>query len=254
MNSKSLAAVAFLSAALFAPHALAEDGPKAWLGQALEHAAKGKSQEAVDLLSKVIKETPTLSQAYYFRGREQFRLGKIKESVADFDKMVELDPKAEPPLWERGISLYFAGEYERGAKQFEMYQTYLNDDVENAVWRFLCLARKDGLEKARKTLLPIEGDARVPMKEIYQLYRGDLEPKDVMKAAESVGDGARQKSPLFYAHLYLGLLAELKGEPEVAKRHLAEAAGKYRIDHYMGDVARICAERTAKGEGKEKVK
>ena len=44
------------------------------------------------------------------------------------------------------------------------------------------MARADGLAKARAAMLPVKRDTRVPMMEIYALYRGDVEPDAVLAA------------------------------------------------------------------------
>jgi lipoprotein NlpI len=110
------------------------------------------------------------------------------------------------------------------------------------------MAPAAGIEKAREQLLPIENDSRVPLMEIYALYRGKATPDDVFAAAERPAPSpAAHKSQLFYAHLYVGLFHEIAGDGEKAKSHLEKAAGEFRIDHYMGDVARVHYERlTAK--------
>ena len=69
-----------------------------------------------------------------------------------------------------------AGKYDAGAKQFAAYQTVDSNDVENAVWRFLCMARAHGVDEARKSLLKVKHDARVPMMEIYALFAGQAKP------------------------------------------------------------------------------
>ena len=218
------------------------------LAQALQAAQQNKSEQAVKLLTEVIAEQPELADAYYWRGREHFRLGKIDESMADFNKLVELKPKLEPQQWERGITAWYAGKYELGAKQFELYQTYHDQDVENSVWRYLCVAATEGVEKARENMLPIKNDPRVPMMEIYDLYRGKKMPEDVLAAAKA-GDPPpdRLQTQLFYANLYLGLYYESLGQPDLAKPHIQDAA-KNRIGHYMGDVAAIHADRLKKDE------
>ena len=43
----------------------------------------------------------------------------------------------------------------------------------------------------------------------------------------------------------------MSGDKAKALEHMTEAAGKYRIDHYMGDVARVHEELLRK-EGKPK--
>src|SRR5438105_1745593 len=83
------------------------------------------------------------------------------------------------------------------------------DDVENAAWHFLCVARLSGLAKARASLLPITNDSRVPMMQIYALFAGKAKPDDVLAAAKAGTPTAAQlRRQLFYANLYLGLYYE----------------------------------------------
>lgn len=228
------------------PLAVADDSEEDLLQKATQASARGDIEQAIGVLTEVITKNPKQSVAFYLRGRENFRAGKIKESVSDLDKHVELatadDAKAESRQWERGISYYYAGQFEKGAKQFELYQTYHDQDVENSTWRYLCAARTDGVEKARKNLLPISDDRRVPMMQIYDLYRGKLKPADVLAAAEA-GEPTKEalNRQLFYAHLYIGLWHEAAGEKELAKKHILEAE-KHKIGHYMWDVAHVHAD------------
>lgn len=214
------------------------------LDAALALARRGPSAEAVAMLTRLIEAQPKQAELRYHRGRENFRLGRVTESVADFDRYVELNPAAEKSQWERGIALYYAGQFDRGAKQFELYQTFHNADVENAAWRYLCVARSAGVEKAKESILPIEGDPRVPMMEIYDLFRGKLQPEDVLAAANAgkptPGELDRR---LFYANLYVGLWYEAQGEAAKARPHLQLAAEKHHLRHYMDDVARVHWER-----------
>lgn len=221
------------------------------LRQASKSADAGESAKAVDLFSQAITLDPKLPGPYYHRGRELFRLGKVKDSVTDFDKFVELKPDFASRQWERGIALYYAGEFEKGAKQFELYQTFHDNDVENSAWRYLCMARSVGVEKARAAMLPIKNDTRVPMMQIYDLYRGKLKPDDVLAAANA-GEAtpAERNARLFYAHLYLGLYYEVAGDAKLAKEHILLSADKYKIGHYMWDVAHIHAEQIRKQENK----
>lgn len=181
-------------------------------------------------------ETPDTLEA---RGSDAFRASRFADSVAAFDAEIKLEPRRAPWHWKRGISLYYAGRFADGAKQFEGYQTVDGNDVENAVWRFLCQVRDPavGLEKARKGMLEIKDDRRVPMSQIYSLYHGDLQPADVLAAAKA-GQPAESvlAQRLFYAHLYLGLYFEVLGDLPAAKLHMKEAV-RLKIDHYMGDVA-----------------
>jgi lipoprotein NlpI len=154
--------------------------------------------------------------------------------VADFDRFVQILPEQEPQHWQRGIALYYAGEYDRGRKQFESHQKVNTNDVENAVWHFICVARSQGVDKAKAALIPIEGDRRVPMKEIHALFAGKAKAADVLAAADDRGE-------LFYAHLYLGLYYDAHGDKAKTREHIDKAANEFAMNHYMGDVARVHA-------------
>src|SRR5262245_40212209 len=92
------------------------DSVEALLQQAAHASHRGEHQTAISRLSEAIQQSPKTPLAWYLRGREHFRDGKIKESVADFDQYVQLMPRAESQQWERGIAYYYAGEYKKGAK------------------------------------------------------------------------------------------------------------------------------------------
>ncbi len=181
------------------------------------------------------KPTP---DALFQQGVSLFFAAKPKESVAAFDRLIALVPESKPQLWQRGLSLYYAGDYKGGREQFEVHQTVNGNDVENAAWHFLCIAKGEGVEAARKVFIPIEGDSRIPMKEVHELFAGKGSEEAVLKAAEE-GDGERLRNHRCYAHLYLGLFFEATGDDVKAKAHMLKAAKDYSMDHYMGRVAQV---------------
>ncbi|MBI3850490.1 MAG: tetratricopeptide repeat protein [Verrucomicrobia bacterium] len=214
--------------------------PRSYFVRARFHEESHEPAKAIADYDEAIKLDPRLADAYQHRGGEHFKLAHIKESLADFDKFIELVPSQAPYHWQRGIALYYAGRFEEGRKQFESHQTVNPNDVENAVWHFLCVARADGVEKARAALIPIKGDARVPMMEVHALFAGKTKPEDVLKAAGAGGPPTlRLNHQLFYAHLYLGLYFEALGDDKQAREHIAKAAGEFQTGDYMGDVARV---------------
>ncbi len=214
--------------------------PRCYLVRGQIQEGLEKYQDAIADCTKALALDPKTADAFQQRGSAHFKLGKIAESITDFDSFLQLQPKRKASHWQRGISYYYAGRFDEGRQQFEGYQTYDSNDVENAVWRYLCMARTLGVAKARAQLLKIGKDERVPMKEIYELFAGRLKPADILAAAQ-----AEQPPPeklnrhLFYAHLYLGLYYESEGDKKRALEHLTVAAEKHRIGHYMWDVARV---------------
>ena len=228
--------------------AAVSQGAEELLSHAVKASERGRSSEAVELASGALARNPELAYAYYLRGREHFRLGKITESVADLEQYVQLRPDMEPRQWELGLSYYYAGQFEKGARQFELYQTYHDNDVENSVWRYLCIARTDGTEKARSTLMPIRNDPRIPMMAVYDMFRGEGSPEKVLETARAGRPGPAQlEGRLFYGHLYIGLFLLAQGDQEGGKTHIL-AAEKKRVRHYMWDVARYQASLLAQRE------
>ena len=173
------------------------------------------------------------------RGSKEFFAGKIDDSIKSFERAVALEPKIKAQLWQLGIAYYYADRFADGQDLFELHQTVNLHDVENAVWHFLCVARIDGVEAARKRLIPISGDKRVPMKEVHALFAGTGSEEQVLKATSAVEGDANRRNALCYAHLYLALYEEaLKNSPKSLEQ-IRKAAEDFRQNHYMGEVARV---------------
>ena len=215
---------------------------KAYYVRGRFYAEVRQPEKAVNDFNQALLLDPKAALPYYHRGAEHFRLGRIKESTADFDRFIDLSPDQAPKLWQRGISLYYAGRYDDGQRQFELHQTVNSNDVENAVWHFLCVARRAGIDKARAALLKVENDQRVPMMQIYALYAGKGSAEQVMKTATTGKSSPNELNErLFYAHLYIGLYFDVAASEKMAREHIVQAAELFKVDHFMGDVARIHA-------------
>ncbi len=169
-------------------------------------------------------QTPAEPRALLDRAVAEFERGRIAESVASFDELVRVAPQVMPQLWQRGIALYYAGRYRDCRLQFEAHRTVNPADVENAAWHFLCVACAESPARARAALLPVGPDARVPMRQVYEMLRGALEPAQVLAAGDA-GPTAE-----FYAQLYVGLYYEALGDGRRAREYLARAAA----DRYAG--------------------
>jgi lipoprotein NlpI len=169
------------------------------------------------------------------RAVADFERGRIMESAAGFDALARARPDLAPELWQRGITLYYAGRYADCRAQFESHRIVNPNDVENAAWHFLCVARAESVARARADLLPVGPDARVPMRQVYEMFRGTLTPEAVLKAA-----GPRP-SAQFYAQLYLGLYFEALGDDRRAFEHItAAAADRFAAaGGYMHTVAKV---------------
>jgi lipoprotein NlpI len=173
-------------------------------------------------------------QVLYQQAVAEFRAGRVAESARIFDRLARTVPQQAPELWQRGIALYYAGRYADCRAQFESHRAVNPDDVENAAWHFLCVARQESFSRARAALLPVGPDSRRPMREILDLFRGRRNPEEVLRAAGDAPDA------LFYAHLYTGLFAEAAGDADQARKHIRIAAEeRFSFAGYMYMVAQV---------------
>jgi len=206
---------------------------------------KGNPEKAIAAYTQAIALDPQRASTYQRRGVAHFMLARPKQAVEDFDKYLQLRPDERPHHWQRGIALYYAGDFQEGAKQFELHKTVNPDDVENSAWHFLCVAKSKGPEAARKALIDVKGDSRVPMMKVQDMLAGKATPEDVIAEAKKGDPDEREaRVRLFYAHLYVGLYFEALGDAAKAKEHVSLAAGKYFVEGYMGGVARVHTKET----------
>lgn len=219
-------------------------------GEVMKAFQGGDNTKVIELTEGLTKDSKwkrVRGIAFQRRGMEKFfEKGDAKGAIADFDAFLELYPEENPHHWQRGLAYYYAEEYEEGKAQFERHQTVNSQDVENAVWHFLCSVRAPGgsVEAARADFIDITEDQRVPMKEVHALFAGTGTPTDVMEAARPNNDAElseNERNNLCYAHLYLGLYYEALGETEKSAEHIRKAAFDYSMEHPMGKVAQVHA-------------
>ncbi len=186
---------------------------------------------ALILVTPLFAQSP---QTFFDRAVRDFGEGRIDDAVKGFDRVAAMVPDTAPQFWQRGIALYYAGRFDDCRDQFVAHRRVNPNDVENAAWHFLCVARDRSAEEAREALLPVGPDQRAPMVEVYQMLRGALTPEDVLRAA---GDRVLAQ---FFAHLYIGLYFEATGNEELALEHIRIAAeDRYSSGGYMHMVARV---------------
>lgn len=181
-----------------------------------------KDLAAID--AEIAKGKPTVSM-YSKRGDMNFFLANFEESVKDYKKMVELDPRQDGPHWRLGIALYFAGDVESSAKQFEKYyaQDVTGTDRETGIWHFIARAGIDGVGSARLQMLRYTRPDREPFNGLYDLFA------DVWTTEEFFRDLNRRalttdKQVMFYAQLYAGINEDLNGRRDAAIRYIRMAA------------------------------
>jgi lipoprotein NlpI len=177
------------------------------------------------------------AQALFDRAIVDFMNGRVRASADEFDELAELLPDSLPQLWQRGIVLYYEGRYKECARQFAAHRAVNPTDAENVAWHFVCVARAESFDKARASVLTIVPDARVPMRELYDLLRGLTTPERLLEVAMAQGKPEAE----FDAHLYLGLYFEALGDTERTRIHITAAAeDRFKaIGGFMHAAARV---------------
>lgn len=175
---------------------------------------------------------------YISQGMNLFRQGMIQESIRSFDRAIEMDPQIRPFCWQRGISLYYAENFQQASEQFRADVQVNPYDVEEIVWDQLSLWRQEAVKEPMTLPRP---DRRPIMNLVYQLYRGEAREEDLALFAA----GSTSLSDHFYADLYLALYHEARTK-EISKAEYymkqalrTEYARKFGQRDYMVSVAQI---------------
>lgn len=176
-------------------------------------------------------QTPAL---YVQRGMVSFKRGDMPAAIADFDYAEQLSPTLTPYLWQRGLAYYYAARFADGVRQFTVDLTVNAHDVEETVWRYLCLAQLRGAAAARAVLTPVRHDPRPVMASVYHVFAGTRDAESVLTQYQ---EGSRPER--FYSQLYVGLYFEAVQDASRACQHIVQAAAMQMVDDYMGWVALV---------------
>ncbi len=221
----------FLSLLVFlAPSAFCADDTSAMLARF--DADRSSLTEA---LAKSPGSVPLLSR----RGDANLFTARFAEAVADYEKMIALDPSEDNPHWRLGIAYYLTGDFKKAALQFQKYQQHESGDRENGIWHFMSTARARDIETARKEMIVFTRFDREPFPGLYDLFAGKL-TTDALFADLKARDLADNPGVQFFAKYYAGVWEDLQGHKPRAIELLREAvkAGETRED-YMWQVCRV---------------
>ena len=164
----------------------------------------------------------------------------VEGSVRDFDDAIEVDSRVGAYLWQRGVSLYYAEDFDGAARQFREDVAMNPNDTEESVWCFASEARDPGkgVAYAREHMLKTGRDARPVMAAVFELFEsGSEEAEERLRAA-----GARNANDEFYSLMYLGLWREINGDEAGAKECIKRAnrtAYARLSGDYMANVTRV---------------
>ena len=203
-----------------------------------------KFSEQERVLSLRIKENQNDISLYSKRGDARLFLGKFSDSRYDYEKMIQLNPRLNESHWRLGITYFYLSDFNKAARQFEIYHNYDSVDRENGIWRFMSQYKESGLDHARKGLLSYEKGDRPPYPWLYSMFAGVLSSGEVFqKIKDEAFPEKYETRVLFHANLYVGIYLELTEEsPHEALQYLSRAvSNEYGKNSgtYMWQVARL---------------
>ena len=195
-------------------------------------------------LSAEIEKSPSSVPLYSRRGDARLFLARFADAVADYEKMIALDPAQDTPHWRLGIAYYLAGDFAKSARQFQKYQEHESGDRENGIWHFLANARATSVTKARGEMIEFTRFDREPFPALYEMFAGKKTGAEVFAEIEKKGL-TKNEGVMFFANYYVGLNEQLNGDAKAAREHLQRAVDGAWVRNagggpgYMWQVARL---------------
>lgn len=209
------------------------------LQEAQGYLTQGDYKQAAKLAREVAAQPSDSPGILQLTAEVLYRSGESEASLPLFDKVVQLVPQRAPQNWQRGIALSSVARWKEGAEQFKTHHDVNPDDVENSAWYFLCVAKQQGIDAARETVIPSRGDGRQPMMSVLKMLKQEMQPEEVLAAAvANTSPGRERQLAKFYADLYVGLYYDSLDDATRAKQYLQRSLG-YEVGGYMADVARV---------------
>lgn len=153
-------------------------------------------------------------------GVTYFKAGKFQDSVNSFDTSIALNKASEPFLWQRGLALYFNGQYNQCASQFMKDVDVNPRDTEEAIWNYVCRAETSDVKKS--DIIKLAGvDSRPIMRVAYGVFDGTSSWQQL----RDIGTTNAGVSGFFYSRLYLSLYFHTLHDSANALKYINEAVG-----------------------------
>lgn len=95
---------------------------------------------------------PNNPQAWFVRGKIHRQVGAVQSIVADYQRVLELDPQRTEAHWWLARALISIGRYKEAYGELEIYERFHAQDVEVQVHRAICLWRLERTQEASELL------------------------------------------------------------------------------------------------------
>lgn len=93
---------------------------------------------------------PNNVQAWFLRGKIHRRTGAVQAIVADYQRVLELDPQRTEARWWLALALFDIGRFQEAYQQWEIFQQSHPHNVEVRIRRAMCLWQLGNEDEARR--------------------------------------------------------------------------------------------------------
>src|SRR5438093_5167871 len=83
--------------------------------------AKGHREDAIELATKAVEAEPKNAKAYYVRGRFYAEVRQPQKAVKDLNQALSLDPAAAPAYYQRAQENFKLGRVKESAADFDKF-------------------------------------------------------------------------------------------------------------------------------------
>lgn len=110
----------------------------------------GKFKESVEDYTKYIKNSKPEAKAFNYRGLSYLKLKEYESAIKDFSEAIKLDPKYYPPYINRSEAYIYLNEYEKAAKDMTKLIKLDPKNVKAYYARAMAYAKDESWEKSIK--------------------------------------------------------------------------------------------------------
>ncbi|MGX5914491.1 lipoprotein NlpI [Aliidiomarina sp. Khilg15.8] len=185
--------------------------------------------------NEVLNFRPGMSDAYNYIGIHATQNGDFNAAYEAFDSALELDPEHPYVYLNRGITAYYAGQYDLAQADLADYHYQQPEDAYRTIWLFLAEYELDR-ERAYELLAQRQSQVTDNWElNLVRLFSGEITAQQLLASTlEGVEDQWMLTERLAEAYFYLGKHEVMQGYPEDAANYfkLALATNMYEfIEH-----------------------
>ncbi|UDL92935.1 tetratricopeptide repeat protein [Mesorhizobium sp. PAMC28654] len=185
----------------------------AYLNRGLAWIIKGDDEHAIAEFERVIELDPTSAAAYTGRGSALYEKGEYDRAIADYDKAIALNPKHAQAYEDRGIARFFPGPSEQAQADLAKAASLVPDNAYFAIWLDLAERHNGSAGHLRETTAKL--DMTKWPAPVIRMLLGETTPVETLAAADDPNP-SKKRDNLCEVNFYTAELNRLQGHGDAA--------------------------------------